>query len=172
MHHDLAWWGVFLAVVGLILMFPVAVLANILTPKLKNWWAERSEASTKKRIEKLEQQLADCEQHEELSFAEDYLLKGIEALGIVGTMCVEILSITLAIVAKGTTLLEDIPPDRRFASAGLLVMTALFSAAVGFIVSALVFKKIGVFRKLRSPLERSALRHSIEKLKARLTPGE
>jgi hypothetical protein len=65
LHHDLAWWGVFLGGLALVLMFPANIVANLVPPKLKNWWAERSVASTRERIEKLKKQLADYEQHRE-----------------------------------------------------------------------------------------------------------
>jgi O-antigen/teichoic acid export membrane protein len=59
--HDLAWWSFVLTIVGLILMFPAAIVANILTPKLQNWWAQRSLSSLKKRIDTIDKQLNDCE---------------------------------------------------------------------------------------------------------------
>src|SRR6266550_4235035 len=121
MHHDLAWWGVFLAVVALIAMLPVSILANILTPKLKNWWAERSEASTRKRIETLEKILADYEQnYKELSASEDYILKGIEALGMVGTVCIEILAVVLLVVVWTLPLIINTPGNIRFVLGGPL----------------------------------------------------
>ena len=57
-HHDAAWWALVLAIVALVLMLPVNLLANFMTPILKNWWAGRSLKTLDQRIGKLEKWLA------------------------------------------------------------------------------------------------------------------
>ena len=52
--YDRTTWGLVIGIVALILAFPLSLLANIVTPSIKNWWAERSVKSLKKRIVKLE----------------------------------------------------------------------------------------------------------------------
>jgi len=44
--HDLA---TFLAIVALVLMYPVSLVANLSKPMLRDWWATRSQASLIKR---------------------------------------------------------------------------------------------------------------------------
>ncbi|MGD0511430.1 MAG: hypothetical protein ABSA33_06345, partial [Candidatus Micrarchaeaceae archaeon] len=80
---------------------PLSIIANVLTPKLLNWWAVRSMISTQKRITTLEKQLLNYEKsYKELSDAEDCILLGIEALGMLGSLILMITS--LGFVALGT----------------------------------------------------------------------
>ena len=79
--HDLAWWSFLLAIIGLILMFPTGIAVNIVTPKLQNWWAERSQSALKKRIDTIEQQLKDYE-------SKYMLISDVEELGLVALMVV------------------------------------------------------------------------------------
>src|SRR5438445_11974470 len=73
LHRDLGWWGFVISIIALISAYPLSLLANLTTPSLKNWWAERSTASLTKRIGKLEAQLAGCMQYQALSEGEDYI---------------------------------------------------------------------------------------------------
>jgi hypothetical protein len=65
MGHDGTWWSLMMGALALALMLPVAVLANILTPKLQDWWAQRSMVSLSNRIQKLEAELADFKENYE-----------------------------------------------------------------------------------------------------------
>ena len=91
LHHDLGWWGFWvglLALVVAIIGIPLAIIAPIIAPRLENWWAERSVASTKKRIASLVEKLAEYERiYPELSLTEDYVLRGIRGIGIMLMIC-------------------------------------------------------------------------------------
>lgn len=163
LHRDLAWWGVFLGALALLLMFPANIVANLVTPKLKNWWSERSAASTRKRIEKLEKELASSEQYKELSELEDYAVKAIEGIGILAVVCLGILAITLLTDTTSVRLVTAFPGIRL----GMVIL-ALFSVVFGFLINFLVFNKLGELRKKQSPFDRKVLRKSIENLKAKL----
>jgi hypothetical protein len=169
MHHDLAWWGTFLALLALILMLPVAVLANLLTPMLKNWWAERSVASLKKRIEKLEKQLADYGQNYPLlTPTEHHILRGIEAIGHLGTVGVQLTAIII-MVAVLVEPLTFITHDRlQLAFRMPLFVLGLVAVLFSFVVEFIVLKGIETFRIKRSPIDRDALKKSIAELKERL----
>lgn len=162
-HKDLGWWAFVISIVSLVLVYPLEVLAHITAPRWKNWWAERSTASTRKRIDKLERQLADNERtYEVLSVAEDRILKGIEGVGLLVTFCVELLAIVLVTItsfASPTVSSHDKAP---------VVGVALFAVAFGYLIGYGTFVKISVFRRKRSPRVRSALRKNIEELKRRL----
>lgn len=80
LHHDLAWWGVTLSIVALVLMVPAAILANVVTPKIQNWWASRSRASLVKRIDKLERRRDGWEHFELITPTEEIVLNSIQIL--------------------------------------------------------------------------------------------
>jgi len=63
-HYDL---GVVIGILAIVLTIPLSLVANLMTPSIKNWWAARSTASLRKRIDKLENQLAEYEQYTEMS---------------------------------------------------------------------------------------------------------
>jgi hypothetical protein len=167
-HHDLAWWGVFLTVAGLILMLPVAIVANILTPKLKNWWAERSITSTQKRIEALEKHLADClSKYGQLSDGEDSILKGIVALGMFGVFSLTmVVGIFLEVVTRNnfTAVPQNMSP---FLLVEIKIQT-IFILAVAFIFEYVIIGNIERFRQRGSHEVRKDLRKSIDKLRAKL----
>jgi hypothetical protein len=59
--HDLGTWGFILALITLVLMYPVGILINVTTPMIKNCYAAGSKASLEERIDKLEEELKDLE---------------------------------------------------------------------------------------------------------------
>ncbi len=61
MPTDLGTWGFILSLVALVLLYPAGVLVNLTTPKIKNWWASRSQATLKKRIHILQSRLSVME---------------------------------------------------------------------------------------------------------------
>ena len=57
MPHDLGTWGFIIALVALILAYPLDVLAHITLPIIRDWWAARSIAVLEKRRNVLSSQL-------------------------------------------------------------------------------------------------------------------
>lgn len=77
MPRDLGSWAFWISLFALIAMYPVSVLANLTTPRLKNWWAARparSRASLQKRITELEAELFDVQTREPITDAESFIL--------------------------------------------------------------------------------------------------
>jgi hypothetical protein len=169
MHHDLAWWGFVLGVLALLLMLPASIFANILTPKLKNWWAERSVAATRKRIEKLEKELALCEPYPLLNELEDSVVKAVEGIGMLLALCLYFLAVILLTTTPMIRMIGPAvvvgPPALIFRA--VTVLLSLIGAGAS-VASSLVFRKLGTAREKQSPSSREALRESIEKLKAKL----
>jgi hypothetical protein len=164
MHHDYGWWGFVIAIVGLGLAYPIDVLAHLTAPIVKNWWAERSVASMRKRIEKLEKQLADEEQNYPLlSVVEEQLFKGIVGLAALGMFGLQFLVICF-LLAVGHFLPTPLTAHNAVPGVGL----PLFVFAGGYAILFAVFGKLTAFRKERSPSERNALKKSIEELKKQL----
>jgi hypothetical protein len=163
LHKDLGWWAFVISVVALVLVYPLEVLAHITAPWWKNWWAERSIASTRKRIDKLEKLLADNEQrYKVLSEGEDYILNGLAGLGLLATFCVELLVVVLLAITSFAT------PTVSSHDKAPVVAAALFAAAFAYLVGYATFLKLSVFRRNRSPRIRNAMRKNIEELKQRL----
>jgi p-aminobenzoyl-glutamate transporter AbgT len=166
--HDLTWWSFVLSAATLVLAIPMAVVGTVLTPKIQNWWAERSEAATRMRITTIENQLSEYEtNYELLSEAEDWTLKGIEAIGMTVSLILGDLGLLLSLTRDQKSIFNDphgliVPPVSIVAFATLA--TLLFALMAMY----LIFKPIGKFRTKRSPAVRENLRKSIEKLKSSL----
>jgi hypothetical protein len=162
LHHDASWWALVLAILALILMYPVSLLANLTTPVLKNWWAERSVASLKKRITNLEKQLVDYEQYPELSEAETYILLATEALSMMLGLCITMLAVVLIVLSQygmPTVSAHDKMP---------IVLLALVSGSMAFLLGVIGFGRITKFRTQRSPFDRNNLRKYVGQLKEKL----
>jgi hypothetical protein len=172
LHHDLTWWAFVLSVVALVGTYPLSLLANLTSPAIKNWWAERSAASTRKRIEKLEKELRECETYPLLGELEDAALKAIEAIGLLAAICLYFLAAILVanppmIRTTGSALIIG-PPTTI--SRTMINSLATFGIATSF-GFAILFRKFGRMREKRSPASRNALHESIDKLKAKLLVG-
>lgn len=168
LHHDLAWWAFVLSLAALVGAYPLSLLANLTSPAIENWWAERSVASTRKRIGRLEKQLVEYEQFQELGELEELVLKAIGGIGSLVVFCIELLAILTLLQAVSDPVIghshELAPPDIRF----VLVMLGAIAAISGYLVQFLVLEKLGRFRKKRSPIDRKTLKNAIETLKAKL----
>ena len=156
-HHDAGWWGVALGIAALILAYPIGLLATLTGPGIKNWWAERSVAAIKARIQQLEKQLEDYEQYKELTEGEDYILRATEALGMLFLVCILMLAVVLlSIISIAPATFYD-----RNAVMGLALGALIF----GFIVSFMLFTHYSLFRTRRSPADRQLLRKALNSLK-------
>ncbi len=77
--HDLGWWGFVLAITTLVLAYPLDVLAHLTSPKVRDWWASRSQAALVRRITKLKDELSKIEKNALISRTEEELFRGIES---------------------------------------------------------------------------------------------
>jgi hypothetical protein len=73
-HKALDWWALVLAVVSLVLLLPASIFANLITPKVKDWWTEGSQALLLKRIAALEEELGRGAAIPPISEVEDFIL--------------------------------------------------------------------------------------------------
>src|SRR6267142_6869181 len=74
-------WTIGLWIAALVLALPISMLANIFTPKVSNWWSERSIASLKLRIAKLESNLATVQETPPWSPFEHSVMYALERIG-------------------------------------------------------------------------------------------
>lgn len=158
-RKDLSWWAFVLSVLALVGAYPFSLLANLTTPLLKNWWAERSVASIDKRIEKLEKQLADYEKHPKLSEGVDYVLRATEGLSLLLGLCVTMLSVVLLVLIAYVPLTATVQDKRP------IVVFALVGATSAFLIGIVAFGRFSRFRHERSPFDRNVLRKYVKQLK-------
>jgi hypothetical protein len=157
MLHDLGWWGVVLAIIGLVVMIPASMVANFLTPTFVNWLLSRSKKSLDKRIIKLEQRLAELEKYPTISEAEDHILWGITTLKI----SISNLTATVFAVAYLGALVLVRSHTAEIAAFSPILL--LLVASNTLIVLRLRYQR--GFRYKRSPNVREGLRKSISELK-------
>jgi len=143
-------------------MLPANLLANFLTPVLKNWWAERSVASARKRVQKLEAELATIEKdHPETNQGLAAILTAVEGLSIVAY---------LSSVAILFALFTIVTADSLKVSKGLVIMNMILYVITLIMLLLMIYaiEKVTSFGKKISPRYRKSLRESIESLKKRL----
>ncbi len=155
---DKATWGIVLAIVAIVLAFPLSLLANLLTPKIRNWWAERSVAGLKKRIANLESELIEMDGLSPFSREHTRLLNFVQiiAVGAIG-----IVDCFLGIANFFTTLL----PDRLQHQAKTLIGCGIFFELFMLLV---IFQSFRQFLNKRSPLHKEAVEKNISELSAKL----
>jgi hypothetical protein len=166
--RDLAWWSFVVGITALILCFPLAVLANIVTPRLQNWWAERSVASIRKRVAALEKQfLANEQEGQSLSDGEDWILLGIEMLGMLGSFSLSMLGATMFTIAERIPLIDN-PHSAPITQSVGVEKIALVVGVFALVFMYIFAQRLGVFRRKRSPSVRRSMEKSIVKLKEQL----
>jgi hypothetical protein len=79
--RDSGSWGVILGVLALLLMFPMGVVINLVTPVIKDWWARRSHTSLVARMKKVSAELDAMQSRSLMTDNEDLLMATIH-LGI------------------------------------------------------------------------------------------
>ena len=159
MHHDLGWWGFVLSVIALILLVPLNLLSNILTPKIQNWWAERSLANTRRRIQRIEEDLIE---YQEMSEVDDQILSGIEGVLLLVSLAVVLCAAILLISSEKVPVQEKRPLEMLAAVAAIATALFVFGISTAF----------SRFRRRRSPFNRNIQRQYLEALKARLPRTE
>lgn len=144
---DFGTWGFILAIIAILLMYPVGILINITTPVVANWIARRSKAALAKRINDLENQLLELDALPAISEVDDEILwdlKRTKMLIITGTWFIAVWIVS----AVGAL------------SSGVL-------AAVLITYSLSIFRMRGAhdFRYKRSPRVRANIRANLEELR-------
>ena len=175
MGHDLGWWAFVISVLALVLAYPLDLAAHLTAPKLKNWWAERSVASIRRRLGELEARLAKYEtEYPQISEVEELCLEGIQAafafcLFATPFLVAGVLMMAVVIKAVGAGL----PQDARwlYGEPGQWLRNALVLWAGCLIelpVLAIFLRKVKRFRVTHGPASRKSIRSSIEELRRKL----
>ena len=144
-------------------------MGNIVTPTLRNWWAERSVTATKRRIGELERELTHYKEHVELlSEVDDHILKGIQGLSILAVLCADCVGVALLIWAgfgDKSHMFKGLEYVAYIVTPGIFAMLAFVVANLLLIT---VFRKLSAFRLNRSPMALANVEKSIKQLKGRL----
>ncbi|MFZ0884838.1 MAG: hypothetical protein WAN14_15675 [Candidatus Acidiferrales bacterium] len=157
MHHDASWWALVLAILALVLMLPVNLLANVITPTIANYVFTRTKKSLIKRITRLEGQLAEVEKNPAITEVENQILWGLRSIHI---RIIGVESITIIVFYFGISALADIHNQ-----AYKLFFAFVFVILILNFALQIYLRYEHDFRFNRSPDRRKALSTEIEKLK-------
>src|SRR5689334_2825347 len=147
--------GTILSIVALLLAFPLSLLANLLTPNIKNWWAQRSIKTLQRRIQKLEGDLAKINEDVHMEDFFDSLRSLFKILALIAYSLFCIL---------GGMFIIFIFPDLKFATVPYFLYGIVLSV-IAFIWSMEAF---GLTNKKVNPSYKAKLGKQIDSLKAKL----
>jgi hypothetical protein len=167
--HDLAWWSFVLAVMALVLMVPANLFANFLTPKLKDWWAERSKASLQKRIKNIEDQLTESE----ITEFEELMMKAAEfTLMILGSIIALVILCFLTSIGVISSSGELVSHQNNHGQSQNAQIFAIFWLGIGLVFALSVFSRsLLKFRLTHGPTGRKYLKKSLDTLRMKAEKG-
>jgi len=142
--------------------YPVSLLANLTTPKLRNWWAERSRKSLELRIERLKATLAEAEKFKPITLTEDHILTGIENVATLIQYSIQVLA------GSGLTIASAYAGPIRFKLFWYLTAFVYFLVIMNYSTSKMMMSGIRKYHRLFGPRERVGLQISIDELTAKL----
>jgi hypothetical protein len=155
---DKAMWGIILAIAAIVLAFPLSLLANLVTPKIRNYWAKRSVAGLKKRIASLESELARMEGIS--LFSHDVAL----LLSFANLLAQCILSMMTCFLGIAVYLIQSLPIRFQLSVLGFIIPAALLGGG-GLRLLAIIEKR---YLDKKSPLHKRDLEKNIKELSAKL----
>jgi hypothetical protein len=119
---DLGEWGFYLGVVALILALPLNILANFISPRLKDWWSTRSRHKLIQRISFLEARLLSGRAQPPMTPAEDEIHGLIYRMSSMIRVSFHLVYVTVLMMATayGTSL-----PGGKATIIGLFLMAAI-----------------------------------------------
>lgn len=170
--HDIGWWGFWVGIAAIVLTVPLSMIGNILTPKVQNWWATRSENAMKKRIHTLRSRLADYESRfPEMTEFEDVVS---ECLVSIVLMAMYISPGVFMILVFGSHVGMPVGTSGHMS---LVQFRTIRISAIGSVVlcataALLALTRIAYLRKTQSPHSRRWMRESIDKLTQRLAQSD
>jgi hypothetical protein len=161
MPKDSATWSLYISIAAVILIVPLGILTNVITPKLQNWWAGRSRASLTRRVHKLRCELAMFQESVLLTEVEQHLFKAFESImkfvWFVGYFVLSTLGILgLTLIPKQTT-------ERLSWAIAILVFLGIFTFIYGSMLS-----RLAQYRQKHSPGFEERTQVAIDKLVAEL----
>jgi O-antigen/teichoic acid export membrane protein len=129
---DLGEWGFWIAVVAFILVIPLNMLSNVLTPRLQDWWSMTSKKRLARRIIELNARLEAAQMIKAMTPYEEYMAR--MSWGQFSMVMIFTYMIYSAIVFALAYLWNDLPShlsDYRY----FLMVLCMFGMMLNFIVS-------------------------------------
>jgi hypothetical protein len=146
--HDLL-----LLLLGAMIALPLGIAANLLTPKIRNAWAQRSRRSLQNRITELTVEREKMASFSEMSEVEDTILSAI-----IGVASLSLSTVLLVVVLSAAVVKPTLP--------FLLVVVLILFLVVGTMKA--YIELASKFWKSRSPSHRKRLDRNINDLKSKL----
>jgi hypothetical protein len=161
---DLTKLGLVVAIVAILLAIPLSVLANLLTPRIQNWWSQRSAKSLRSRIHKLQQELAEYQPYALIDEASAYTLWGIFMISTMCLLLIRLLAAVAFMVLMIGTHSEKINIPVLISLVVMLGSIELFAYGL----KKTFFKELNEFRWRHSPVRREDISNDIRKLQEKL----
>lgn len=157
--RNLGEWGFWIGILAILLAYPLALLANVTSPRIENWWAARSAKALRERISHLERRLAFIKRQELLSEYEEIVLRSLARL------ITAIAQIAGAFFAVGLVVtIEAFPKYILLAVAAAITGVLANSAFITY-----VSFPISKFLSVRTTKGREKVEADIKMLKAKLS---
>ena len=159
--------GVELGIVGIILAVPLGVAGGLLTPSFRSWWDSRTQASLRKRITFLEQELKRVEEEWCFSESEALLYEHVVRLHLlIGAFCLFILSLIIFSLVYFRRQLISIDEFVYYSLTAAVLVWWIGSIVVYFVN----FHRVGSQRRTRTRLARIRIRAELNELVEKLGP--
>jgi hypothetical protein len=156
---DAGSWGLIVAVLGILLLYPMGLLINMTTPLVQSWMARRAKSSLENRIDRLQRNLAELEEKPAITEFEEMLLWHVKSTRI---LLYWAMTLTVGGIYVIVLLLEPAHPETLWVYA---VNTGLLGAVLALVTSMLEERFQRDFWFKRSPRIREGLRNQIADLK-------
>jgi hypothetical protein len=160
---DFRWIGLMIGVAALVLAIPLAVIANLITPRVRDWWSTTSRTRLTRRISKIENTLHQSE-HEWMftpAQLEIYLLSHTTAIFTDMVMSIGCSSLALLLITSRELLLRAV--SRPFLV--LLIALPLLVSLTSIVHATFLTLRRSSVWGLNTQVGRDALREELERLK-------
>jgi hypothetical protein len=159
-HKDLGWWGFWISIFTFFAAVPLGVTANLLAPKIQNWWAGRSREALRRRIAELEAELIIMSNAKPISETADFMFNRIDGLEY------RMFRYTFLIVYIGLVAISA-----HYIREHRLVPVLMFGflAVIGYVLGAMELRqRPRYFDEFRSPTHERETIEALGKLKQKL----
>lgn len=148
-------WGIILAIAALVLAFPLTVIGNLVTPKIRNWWAKRSVSTLEARIAKLKAELSKMDGVVPFSREHAFLLKWFTSF------LQSILILTLCLIGSVIGL-------GGYGESTIILVFSLCGVIITFIANLEITTGLRPYLNTRSPEHRDGIEEGIKELTNKL----
>jgi ABC-type multidrug transport system fused ATPase/permease subunit len=171
----MSWWGFVLSITALMLAVPLAVIGNLITPRIQQWWSQRSVTALRRRVDQLKADLADLEvANPPLSDFEDYVLRAL--LGLFWLAFATAVSVGIVVVFPDVYPIGFLKKDvlEKYMVYPQATETMLFVASLSVLIAGVatyffVVRPLFAFHRKRSRRVRESMRKAIERLSRKLS---